>query len=85
MGVVHGSSIYSEGYGLDELGYTVRYTSKKQDQMGQEPLSEGTTATRERTEVTGDRWSLNNETFQIRGKESADRQAADLVECCREI
>lgn len=85
MGMVHGSCICSEDYGLDELGYTVRYTSKKQDQMGQEPLSEGTTATRERTEVTGGRWSLNNATFQIRRNESADRQAADLVECCWEI
>lgn len=85
MGMVHGGCICSEDYGLDELGYTVRYISKKEDQMGQEPLSKGTTTTRERTEVTGDKWRLNNAMFQIRGNESADRQAADLVECCREI
>lgn len=85
MRMVHGGYICSEDYRLDELGYTVRYISKKQDQMGQEPLSEGTTATRERTEVTGGRWSLNNAMFQIRGNELADQQAADLIECCLEI
>lgn len=55
--------------------------------MGQELLSEGATATRERTEVRGDRWSLDN--AQCRGfsggggEMSRQNTAADLVECCR--